>query len=195
MESLGYALAVALLALVPSLGGERAKSYGAYMAKASLETGADPWVLLAIGRMETNWNADNVGACCGGVMSIRWAGWAHWAEAHGYGTDHATLRNLARDPERSISLAAHALMALRTQCGARRSAVLGAYQSGTCATNEYGRRVTRIAARYRARYGAVIARDARRRRRVAVVFPGVTWSFGERVAPLTRTEATEAVGP
>lgn len=195
MESLGYAVTVALLALVPSLGSERAKTYGDAVAHASIESGVDPWLLVAIGRIETNWNADNLGTCCGGVMSIRWRGWARWAESHGFGTDPETLRGLARDPTRSIQLAARAVASLRQMCGRRHTLVASAYQTGRCHVNDYGRRAARIASRYRARFAPLVGRHDRQRRRAPFHFPAVSFTFGTPVAPLATTSATLAAGP
>jgi soluble lytic murein transglycosylase-like protein len=201
MEGIGYAVTVALLALVPHLGEVRAKQYGDAVARASIETGVDPWMLVAVGRVETNWNADNIGSCCGGLMSIHWAGWTRYAERYGLSTDRPSLERLARDGRRSIHVAAEVLLSMQRMCGTRRTVVLGAYQSGACRANEYGRRVAHIASRYRARYDRDAMAPRRRVRereheREYAMLPGVSISLGRPgPAPLARTEATQAAGP
>ena len=198
MDGVAYSIALALLALVPNLGETRAKVYGDSIARASVTLAVDPWLLVAVGRVETNWNADNIGACCGGVMSVHWTGWSLYAARRGLATDRRSLERLARDAPRSIELGAQILASMQRMCGPRAQLVLGAYQSGACRSNEYGRRVARIASRYRRRYG----RRVRRRGGTAVMAPRVValpplicglGTPGLPPGPLT--DATLAAGP
>ena len=113
MESVSYAVTVALMALVPHLGGDQAKVYGDAVGRAATVHHVDPWMLVAIGRVETNWDASNMGDCCGGVMSIHWPGWRKVTRC-GTSSDDGfadASAELARwDVHRNIALATEACL-------------------------------------------------------------------------------------
>jgi soluble lytic murein transglycosylase-like protein len=190
VESVAYAVSVALLALSPQVGPVPAKLYGDAIARAAEARGVDPWLLVAIGRIETNWDTDSIGTCCGGAFSIRWPGWRRYARRHGMRTDRRTLIRLARDPIRNIEIAAGALGDLRGTCGPRVLRIVSAYQTGVCRSNAYGRLVVGAARRYRARFASLAPPVSPPR-----VLGSAVFTFGQRVDPLAMTGATTADGP